>query len=78
MINVYTVVDEMMLWDFRQKETLDRWYVLDDTVEVGGKSKARLEPNGKGMYVLWVPATHCYVRMMYCVKLWTPELRVGL
>lgn len=57
------IIDEKMLWDFRRKETVDQWYVLDDNMEVGGKSRAKLDPNGKGtcMWEELLGATPTYI-----------------
>ena len=43
----YDVRQELVLWDFKQLESLREWNVIRDR-DVGGYSSASLEPNGKG------------------------------
>ncbi len=38
---------ELMLWNFTDEDTLKKWDCICDD-EVGGKSNAQFEPNGKG------------------------------
>ena len=40
--------EELVLWDFRDRETLQQWVCLCDE-DVHGYSRAQLELNGKGV-----------------------------
>lgn len=43
----YDVREELVLWDFRQTETLNEWSCIGDK-DIGGYSEVVLQPNGKG------------------------------
>lgn len=39
--------EHKLLWDFRDEEILRKWSCISDE-DVGGLSKAKFKPNGKG------------------------------
>lgn len=41
--------EELMLWDFTEEGTLDRWDCISDK-DIGGHSLAQFQPNGRGSY----------------------------
>lgn len=43
--------EQLMLWNFSEEDTLKKWDCISDE-EMGGKSFARFEPNGKGSYMI--------------------------
>ena len=43
----YDVREELVLWDFRQADSLREWSSISDK-DLGGYSAAFMEPNGKG------------------------------
>ena len=62
----YELSEELVLWDFRQPDSLREWNCISDK-DIGGYSSVSLGPNGKGasIYESAPQLVHC--KYLHCM-----------